>query len=85
MSFFVLFMGYASLLKRNLFQCNVIIIVNYGNVFSFAISMIICLFIYYGIYNRQVNSLTRWLPAYGIFVLRFRPKKQQFSVALPTP
>jgi len=30
-------------------------------------------------------NLTRWLPAYGIFVLRFRPKKQQFSVALPTP
>jgi len=29
--------------------------------------------------------LSRWLPAYGIFVLRFRPKKQQFSVALPTP
>jgi len=29
--------------------------------------------------------LTRWLPAYGIFVLRFRPKKQQFSVALPMP
>jgi len=29
--------------------------------------------------------LTRWLPAYGIFVLRFRPEKQQFSVALPTP
>jgi len=25
------------------------------------------------------------LPAYDIFVLRFRPKKQQFSVALPTP
>jgi len=23
-------------------------------------------------------------PAYGIFVLGFRPKKQQFSVALPT-
>jgi len=22
---------------------------------------------------------------YGIFVLGFRPKKQQFSVALPTP
>jgi len=29
--------------------------------------------------------LTRWEPVYGIFVLRFRPKKQQFSVALPTP
>jgi len=29
--------------------------------------------------------LTRWLPAYGIFVLPFRPKKQQFLVALPTP
>jgi len=29
--------------------------------------------------------LTRWLPAYGIFLLQFRPKKQQFSVALPTP
>jgi len=24
-------------------------------------------------------------PAYGMFVLRFQPKKQQFSVALPTP
>jgi len=30
------------------------------------------------------ESLTRWLLAYGIFVLRFRPKNQQFSVALPT-
>ena len=29
--------------------------------------------------------LTPWEPAYGIFVLGFRPKKQQFSVALPTP
>jgi len=29
--------------------------------------------------------LTRWEPVYDIFVLRFRPKKQQFSVALPTP
>jgi len=26
-----------------------------------------------------------WEPTYDIFVLRFRPKKQQFSVALPTP
>jgi len=33
----------------------------------------------------QGKHLTRWLPAYDIFVLRFRPKKQQFSVALPTP
>jgi len=24
-------------------------------------------------------------PVYDIFVLRFQPKKQQFSVALPTP
>ena len=32
-----------------------------------------------------LSCLTRWLPAYGIFVLRFQPKKQQFSVALPTP
>ena len=30
-------------------------------------------------------ALTRWLLAYDIFVLRFWPKKQQFSVALPTP
>jgi len=31
------------------------------------------------------RELTLWEPAYDIFVLRFRPKKQQFSVALPTP
>ena len=31
------------------------------------------------------QRLTYWLPAYDIFVLRFRPKKKQFSVALPTP
>jgi len=31
-----------------------------------------------------LRVLTCWLPAYGIFVLRFRPKKQQFSVALTT-
>jgi len=30
-------------------------------------------------------SLTLWEPAYDIFVLQFQPKKQQFSVALPTP
>jgi len=29
--------------------------------------------------------LTHSEPAYDIFVLRFRPKNQQFSVALPTP
>jgi len=29
--------------------------------------------------------LTLIEPVYGIFVLGFRPKKQQFSVALPTP
>jgi len=29
--------------------------------------------------------LTRIEPAYVIFVLWFRLKKQQFSVALPTP
>jgi len=28
---------------------------------------------------------TLWEPAYNIFILRFRPKKQQFLVALPTP
>jgi len=33
----------------------------------------------------QNYYLTRWQPAYDIFVLQFRPKKQQFSVALPTP
>jgi len=32
-----------------------------------------------------LNPLTRWLLAYDIFVLRFRPKKQQFLVVLPTP
>jgi len=31
------------------------------------------------------SNLTCIEPAYGIFVLWFRPKKQQFSVALPTP
>jgi len=31
------------------------------------------------------RALTRWEPAYVIFVLGFRPKNQQFSVALPTP
>ena len=31
------------------------------------------------------SKLTLWEPAYDIFVLRFRPKKQQFLVALPTP
>jgi len=30
------------------------------------------------------NSLTLWEPVYDIFILRFRPKKQQFLVALPT-
>ena len=35
--------------------------------------------------RKRFESLTRWEPAYGIFVLGFRPKKQQFSVALPTP
>jgi len=29
--------------------------------------------------------LTLWEPACDTFVLQFRPKKQQFSVALPTP
>jgi len=33
----------------------------------------------------KLTLLTRWLPAYGIFVIRFWPKKQQFSVALPAP
>jgi len=33
----------------------------------------------------KANILTRWKPAYGIFVLWFWPKKQQFSGALPTP
>jgi len=32
-----------------------------------------------------VQSLTLIEPAYDIFVLGFRPKKQQFLVALPTP
>jgi len=31
------------------------------------------------------DRLTLWEPAYDTFVLQFRPKKQQFSVALPTP
>ena len=30
------------------------------------------------------SKLTLWEPAYDIFVLRFRPKKQQFLVALAT-
>jgi len=30
-------------------------------------------------------SLTLWELAYDIFVLWFQPKKQQFSVSLPTP
>jgi len=29
--------------------------------------------------------LTLWKPGYDIFVLWFRPKKQQFSVASPAP
>jgi len=32
-----------------------------------------------------INSLTLRELAYDIFVLQFRPKKQQFLVALPTP
>jgi len=32
-----------------------------------------------------ILNLTRTEPAYGIFILWFRPKKQQFLVALPTP
>jgi len=35
--------------------------------------------------SHSALSLTLWEPAYDIFVLRFRPKKQQFLVALPTP
>ena len=30
-------------------------------------------------------QLTLWEAAYDIFVLQFRPKKQQFMVDLPTP
>ena len=33
----------------------------------------------------STRHLTLWEPSYDIFVFRFRPKKQQFSVALPTP
>jgi len=29
--------------------------------------------------------LTLWEPAYDVFVLQFRPKKQQFLVVSPTP
>jgi len=32
-----------------------------------------------------MKAVLLWEPAYDIFVLRFRSKKQQFSVALPTP
>jgi len=32
-----------------------------------------------------LHYLTLWEPVYDIFILRFRPKKQQFSVALPMP
>jgi len=35
--------------------------------------------------NCTMKCLTLWEPAYDIFILGFRPKKQQFSVALPTP
>ena len=35
--------------------------------------------------HTQTNFLPLWDPVYNISVLRFRPKKQQFSVALPTP
>ena len=35
--------------------------------------------------SERPRRLTRWEPAYVIFVLRFRPKKQQFLVALPMP
>jgi len=35
--------------------------------------------------QRSIVSLTHLEPAYGIFLLGFRPKKQQFTVALPTP
>jgi len=34
--------------------------------------------------SRNVDH-ARLLPVNSIFILRFRPKKQQFSVALPTP
>jgi len=33
----------------------------------------------------QKAILTLSEPAYNIFALRFQPKKQQFSVALPMP
>ena len=36
-------------------------------------------------HRKVAVPLTLWEPAYNIFVLRFRPKKQQFSVALPLP
>jgi len=35
--------------------------------------------------NGNKLMLTLWEPAYDIFVLPFLPRKQQFSVALPTP
>jgi len=34
---------------------------------------------------RNARKLTLIEPVYDIFVLGFRPKKQQFLVALPTP
>jgi len=33
----------------------------------------------------HICQLTLSEPVFDMFVLRFRPKKQQFSVALPTP
>jgi len=35
--------------------------------------------------NVPLQILTLWEPAYDIFVLWFWPKKQQMSVAFPTP
>jgi len=39
----------------------------------------------YSVFDFYFVILTLWELVYDIFVLRFRPKKQQFSVALPAP
>jgi len=46
--------------------------------------LITALFSFIKIKGKFLRLLTRIEPVYGIFVLSFRPKKQQFSVALPT-
>ena len=57
----------------------------------FTLFLEICMQIHFVVFalSRQINKQkickTLWEPVYDIFVLQFRPEKQQFSVALPTP